>query len=231
MQIWTDDLEPVREDLWFGRSNDFDQDDDRGPGSVIGVFTADATEQYINLVGTADFDDGNGNVGGGGNDPGLSAYILSLAGGGPGVPGDFDGSGVLDAPDIDDLTGQSAGGTNPTAYDLNNDSLVNADDVGVWIKDLYNSWIGDADLDGEFNSGDLVIVLASGAYEADVNSVWSTGDFNGDGRTNSGDLVAALADGGYEAGPRAAVAAVPEPSTAALLLVWLCGMAATRRRK
>ena len=102
----------------------------------------------------------------------------------------------------------------------------------MWVKDLYNSWIGDANLDGEFNSSDLVIVLSSGTYEADVDAVWSTGDFNGDGRTNTSDLVAALADGGYEVGPRAAVAAVPEPATSVLLLVatvWLVGVSRRRR--
>jgi hypothetical protein len=128
------------------------------------------------------------------------------------VPGDFNGDGLLTTVDIDDLTGQSAAGTHPVAYDLNTDALVNEGDVNVWVKDLFNSWIGDADLNGEFNSSDLVTVLASGTYEADVAAVWSTGDFNGDGRANSSDLVAALADGGYEQGPRAAVAAVPEPT-------------------
>jgi hypothetical protein len=127
---------------------------------------------------------------------------------------------VLDASDIDDLTTQSASGTNPAAYDLNDDTLVNDGDVNVWVKDLFNSWIGDANLDGEFTSGDLVQVLASGTYEAEIPSAWTTGDFNGDGRTNSTDLVAALADGGYEAGPRAATASVPEPVAS-----WLLGMA------
>jgi hypothetical protein len=136
-----------------------------------------------------------------------------------GIPGDFNGNGQLDAADVDDLTGQSAAGTNPAAYDLNSDAQVNTADVNVWIKDLFNSWVGDADLNGEFNSSDLVAVLASGTYEADVESVWSTGDFNGDGRTNSSDLVAALADGGYEQGPRAAVQAVPEPASAVLMLI------------
>ena len=49
----------------------------------------------------------------------------------------------------------------------------------MWIGDLFNSWVGDANLDGEFNSGDLVVVLASGAYEQDVTAVWESGDFNG----------------------------------------------------
>jgi hypothetical protein len=163
-----------------------------------------------------------------------SDFVLAQIGlfgslGGAGVPGDFNGNGVLDTADIDDLTGQSAGGTNPGGYDLTNDSLVNGDDISFWISDLYNSWIGDANLDGEFNTSDLVQVLASGTYEVDVDSVWSTGDFNGDGRTDTSDLVTALAGGGYEAGPKAAVAAVPEPGSLSLgltlvsvgSLIWL----------
>jgi hypothetical protein len=133
------------------------------------------------------------------------------------VKGDFDNNGMLDAGDIDALTAQSASGANDGAYDLNEDAKVDVTDVEVWIKELYNSWIGDANLDLEFNSSDLVTVLASGTYENDVPSVWSTGDFNGDGRTDSGDLVAALADGGYEIGQRPAAQMVPEPSALGLI--------------
>ena len=113
---------------------------------------------------------------------------------------------------------------------MNGDAQVNEADVSVWVKDLYNSWIGDADLNGEFNSGDLVVVLASGTYETGADSVWSTGDFNGDGHTDSGDLVAALSDGGYEIGPRAAVAAVPEPASASLLLLGTLALLSRRRQ-
>jgi hypothetical protein len=146
-----------------------------------------------------------------------SQQLVLLFGAG-GLLGDFNSNGVLDAGDIDQLTTQSAGGTNPGAFDLNGDALVNQADVQVWVRDLFNSWIGDANLDGQFTSSDLVSVLASGTYEANLPSVWTTGDFTGDGRTTSSDLVAALADGGYEMGPRAAVAAVPEPSAFGLLL-------------
>ncbi len=156
------------------------------------------------------------------------APTLFIPGGG--MQGDFNNDGVLDAQDIDDLTQQSALGTNPASHDLNGDSLVNEADVKVWISDLFNSWVGDANLDGEFNSGDLVAVLSSGTYEADVDSVWSTGDFNGDGRTNTSDLVTALADGGYEVGPKAAVSAVPEPGSLLLLSSALLLLVTRRRR-
>ena len=145
------------------------------------------------------------------------------------TPGDFNQNGGLDLGDIDDLTAQSASGTNPAGYDLNGDSVVNGDDATYWVRDLYNSWVGDADLNGEFNSGDLVVVLSAGTYENDVDAVWSSGDFNGDGRTNSGDLVAALSDGGYELGPRAATAVVPEPSS--LMLLTLAGLSLALRRR
>jgi hypothetical protein len=149
---------------------------------------------------------------------------------GGGVEGDFNGDGLLDIADLDDLTKQSASVTHPPKYDLNGDSLVDEADVNFWVKDLYNGWIGDADLSREFNSSDLVSVLASGTYEADVDAVWSTGDFNGDGRTNSSDLVAALADGGYEQGPPTpATAAVPEPGGLCLALMGLLALVGRRR--
>ena len=74
-----------------------------------------------------------------------------------GVLGDFNGNGVLDAADIDDLTTQVASSSSLLSYDLNGDSLINAEDINVWVKDLFKSWIGDANLDGEFNSSDLVV--------------------------------------------------------------------------
>ena len=52
-----------------------------------------------------------------------------------------------------------------------------------------------------------------------VSAGWTSGDFDGSGRFDTGDLIFALADGGYEAGPRAATAAVPEPTTVVLQLI------------
>jgi hypothetical protein len=154
------------------------------------------------------------------------SYELSAVG----LTGDFDGNGVLDASDIDDLTAQSAAGNHPATYDLNGDGQVNNGDITLWVKQLLGSWIGDANLDREFNSSDLVSVLATGTYETDVAAVWTTGDFNGDGRTNSSDLVAALADGGYEQGAPAA-AAVPEPAASLLACLATLALCPLMRRE
>jgi hypothetical protein len=155
---------------------------------------------------------------------------ISIAVPGVAIPGDYNNNGVLDAPDIDELT-QAPLCCNWVQYDLNNDSFVNLEDISFWVKELFGSWIGDANLDHEFNSSDLVGVLAAGTYETDANAVWTTGDFDGSGRSNSGDLVAALSDGGYELGPPAA--AVPEPGGWLLLglgWIWVTARSQTLRR-
>jgi hypothetical protein len=95
-----------------------------------------------------------------------------------------------------------------------------------YVHNTLNTWMGDANLDGLFDTSDLVAALSTGEYEdaINVNSTWAEGDWNGDKDFNSSDLVTALSDGGYEAGPRGEVAAaVPEPISALLFaLGWLC---------
>ena len=87
-------------------------------------------------------------------------------------------------------------------------------------------------LDGEFNSGDLLVIFQAGEFEDDVigNSTWATGDWNGDADFDTGDLVFAFRDGGYERGPRRLVAMVPEPSGFILvMLAAVCCMIDVRK--
>jgi len=148
-----------------------------------------------------------------------------------GLSGDFNHNGILDIADIDDLTGQSAGGLNPTdPYDVTDDDLVNDADVVFWIHELFGSWIGDANLDGLFDTNDLIAVLAARTYEQTVPAKWSTGDFNGSGRFDSNDLIDALADEGYENGSYPGVAAVPEPASGLLLSMFALLLLRYRRR-
>ena len=93
------------------------------------------------------------------------------------------------------------------------------DDLDYWVHKARQTFFGDANLDGEFNSADLTTVFLAGEYEDAIeeNSTWEEGDWNADRDFTSKDMVMAFLDGGYEQGPRPA-AAVPEPSALGLLL-------------
>ena len=127
---------------------------------------------------------------------------------GDGLTGDYNGNGLLDAADLD-LQAEQLGSNNP-AFDLTNDGTVDYDDRLAWVKDLAGTWIGDSNLDGEFNSGDLVQVFTAGRFETGQSATWEQGDWDGNGLFDSGDFVAAFTDGGYEVGQQ--VNAIPEPT-------------------
>ena len=90
-----------------------------------------------------------------------------IFGGLSGPLGDFDGSGELDVADINDLIARIEQGDGGALYDLDGDGSVGTGDMTVWVTELKNTWIGDANLDGEFNSGDLVAVFTAGKFELD----------------------------------------------------------------
>ncbi len=150
------------------------------------------------------------------------------------LPGDFNGDGLLTALDIDQLTHKIRSGAAATEFDLNHDGHVDEVDRSYWVHQLARTHLGDANLDSQFNSQDLILVFQSGQYEnlLSNDATWATGDWNGDLNFDSGDLVAAFQDGVYEQGPAAVV--VPEPSTLPLLVVgaWfaVCGRQKARIR-
>jgi len=148
------------------------------------------------------------------------------------MTGDYNDNGELDAGDLDLQAQAIAGGQNPKAYDLNGDDLVDYKDREAWVNDLKNTWIGDANLDLEFNSSDMVQVFVRGKYELDEGAKWEEGDFNGDLRFGSSDMVAAFVAGGYEKGEKEAVdaIAVPEPATWTLALLAALLLAGARRQ-
>ena len=146
--------------------------------------------------------------------------LLASAGGRTNPACDLNDDVVCDARDIDLLSAEVRDGNHPAPLDLNGDSLVNDSDRVVWVKDLKGTWFGDSDFNEEFDSGDLVLVFATGKYESGLSAGWAEGDWDGDMTFGSGDLVVAFSDGGYERG-QAALAQVPEPSTTFLLLLGL----------
>lgn len=117
-----------------------------------------------------------------------------------------------------------------THGDFDADGDVDLDDRRHWVHDVKHTYFGDSNLDGTFDSKDLVAVFTAGEYEDAVlkNSTWQTGDWNLDCEFNTKDMVLAFQDGGYRA--NAAAQSVPEPATCGLLLVGATLLAARRRQ-
>jgi hypothetical protein len=124
---------------------------------------------------------------------------------------------------IDELSVAVRTARNNPHYDLNRDGQVDARDRDYWVDVVAHTTYGDANLDGRFDSADLVAVFQAGQYEDGVpgNSLWATGDWNGDGDFTSSDLTVALQRGGYE--NTAVPVAEPGGAASGLMgcLVWL----------
>jgi hypothetical protein len=116
-------------------------------------------------------------------------------------PGDFDANGAVGAADIDALWDAIRAANNDPRFDLNADDRLNTVDVDYLLSTILGTGYGDANLDGRFNSADLVAIFQIGQYEDDVvaNSTWETGDWNGDGEFDTSDLVLAFQAGRYSA--------------------------------
>jgi hypothetical protein len=110
-------------------------------------------------------------------------------------------------------------------FDVNTDRVVDRSDLTHWVTDLAHAFFGDANLDGEFHSGDLVSVFDSGQYEDAIpeNSTWATGDWDADGDFTSHDLVVAFQEGGYERGLRVNALVATEPITCSPLAICFVG--------
>ncbi len=142
----------------------------------------------------------------------------------PATPlGDFNANGQLDVDDLNRLLQATVAGFS-SQFDLNGDGRLDQADRSRWVVDLRRTWFGDANLDGQFSTGDLLLVFQAGKFETAAMALWQEGDWDGDLRFSTGDLVTAFQDAGFEKGPRvarpAATAAVPEPMGG---LGWLLG--------
>ena len=139
------------------------------------------------------------------------------------LEGDFNKNGERDPMDLDLLAdGMSA---NDLAFDLNGDGQTDLGDREFWIVNLTNTFYGDSDFNGEFNSSDFVTVFESARYENGEVADWTEGDWNGDRVFNSGDFVISFQGTGYESGPReGGLQVVPEPSSSPLMLLAVFGL-------
>ena len=144
-----------------------------------------------------------------------------------GTFGDFDNNGSLDIVDLDALVAEIIANTSDATFDLTSDGVVNGDDLAAWrqigaeANGFDTAYLeGDADLDGNVNATDLNAMALN--WQESPNA-WSGGDFNASGQVNAGDLnLMALK---WQQSIGAPLAAVPEPSAAALGLLAAMGLA------
>ena len=125
---------------------------------------------------------------------------------------DFNGDSTCDLADLDELQYQGLGSAD-LKYDLDGSGTIDLDDTAEWLTQAVASAPGDANLDGTVDVADLNAVGLN--WQSDNVSSWARGDFNGDGRVGAADLNTLGVNWQFGA----AAAAVPEPSSAVLLLL------------
>ena len=112
---------------------------------------------------------------------------------------DFDLDGDVDEEDIDLLAIAVRGVASSDDFDLSGDGDVDRSDVEVMVRKVMEIPYGDSNMDGRFDSSDIVKVFQAGKYEDDIddNAMWAEGDWNGDGDFDSSDLVFVFQHGEY----------------------------------
>ncbi len=134
-----------------------------------------------------------------GNTPDSWSAAVPTPGSVDSIVGDLTGDGTVDVLDIDRLSVAIQQGD--AAFDLTGDGTTDLDDVLYLVRDVLGTSIGDVNLDGSFDTSDLVRILQAGEFNDGVvgNSTWADGDWNCDGEFDSGDLLFAFQWGAYEA--------------------------------
>ncbi|MFC1759068.1 Ig-like domain-containing protein [Planctomycetota bacterium] len=117
------------------------------------------------------------------------------------IPNDFDGDGEVNAHDIDELCRRVQSGGFDETFDLDGNDELSLSDLDELISNVFGTTYGDSNLDGVFNSTDLIHVFIANEYEDGVkdNSGWASGDWNCDREFDSSDLVRAFQARGYTA--------------------------------
>ena len=140
-------------------------------------------------------------------------WIESIVGDLDAVLGDFNSDKLLTAADIDLLTQQIKFNTTDPLYDVNEDGSVDLSDRVFWVEDIFQTHMGDLNLDGRVDDIDLALLNET---MFNFGTGWATGDFNGDQNTDVSDWNIWNDNFGM-----LGAAAVPEPAFG-----WLAGLLA-----
>ncbi|MCA9198747.1 MAG: beta-propeller domain-containing protein, partial [Planctomycetales bacterium] len=129
-----------------------------------------------------------------------SGLVRAISGGEKNNWLDVNNDGYISPIDVLMITNRLAAETRLDLPAIDNPSSANSELIDSVFDGVLNS-IGDSNLDGRFDSGDLVLAFQAGEYEDDVagNSTWSDGDWNGDLEFSTADLVLAFQQGHYVA--------------------------------
>jgi hypothetical protein len=90
------------------------------------------------------------------------------------------------------------------SLDRDGDGQVTIEDFAAMVQAGWQTSLGDTDLNGVFDSTDLVQAFVYGRYESALPATWISGDRDCDGRFTSRDLIWAFRSGGYVAASQAA---------------------------
>ncbi|MCA9214839.1 MAG: VCBS repeat-containing protein, partial [Planctomycetales bacterium] len=113
---------------------------------------------------------------------------------------DWNGDGLFNDLDIRFIDRAIRSGQASNEFDFDENGNVDNHDFYVYLRNYVGYSLFDVNLDGRFNSSDLVTLFQAAKYEKDEPATWSEGDFDGDGRFDSSDIIDAFAFG-YERDP------------------------------
>ncbi len=144
----------------------------------------------------------------------------------PGVFGDFDGSGTLDAGDLAMMFDALGSGAGPGIdMDLVVDGVINQADIDAWLQVVVGTTYGDLDLDGDVDLFDAATLAANyTGTVANGGQGWSQGDLDGDGDVDFEDAMRFRFYADQAVGAGLAALLVPEPGSAAVVAACIAAL-------
>ena len=110
------------------------------------------------------------------------------------IPGDLNEDGTLSAEDIDLLLAGLSENSSAIRLDVNEDDVVDQQDLDYMIETIFRTLPGDADLDGDVDFADFLILSAN---FGNSDTGWQEGNFNPDDETSFTDFLLLSANFGW----------------------------------